>query len=86
MVTTKHSLARMSQRGLSKNLIDLVFEYGKAQGDKLILNKKTTQKMIKELDTLKKDLIRIIDKGGVTIVCNSDTLITAYNSNSYQRR
>jgi hypothetical protein len=86
MVTTKHSLARMSQRGLFKNLIDLVFEYGEGQGDKLILNKKPIQKMIKELDTLGKGLIRIMDKGGVTIVCDGETLITAYNSKSYQRR
>jgi hypothetical protein len=85
MVTTQHSLARMSQRGLSKSLIDLVFEYGKEQGDKLILNKKTTQRMIKEIDSMRKELLRIIDKGGVTVVVDNDTLITAYNTNSYKR-
>lgn len=84
MVTTQHSLARMSQRGLSKSLIDLVFEYGKEQGDKLILNKKTTQRMINEIDNMRKELLRIIDKGGVTVVVDNDTLITAYNTNSYK--
>jgi len=85
MVTTKNSLARISQRGLSKSLIDLVFTYGKEQGDKLILNKKTTQKMIKEIDNMRKQLLRIMDKGGVTVVVENDILITAYNTNSYKR-
>jgi hypothetical protein len=85
MVTTQHSLARMSQRGLPKRLIDLVCEFGKEQGDKFILNKKTTQKMINELDSMRKELLKIMDKGGITVVVNDDTLITAYNTNSYKR-
>ncbi|MDP3587643.1 MAG: hypothetical protein Q8R58_06300 [Sulfuricurvum sp.] len=85
MVTTQHSLARMSQRGLPKRLIDLVCEFGKEQGDKFILNKKSTQKMINELDSMRKELLKIMDKGGITVVVNDDTLITAYNTNSYKR-
>ncbi len=85
MITTNHVLARMSQRGISKKLIDLVYEYGKEKGDKLILNKKTTQMAIKEIDSMRKELLRIMDKGGVTVVLDNDTLITAYNTNSYKR-
>lgn len=85
MFFTNHCQVRMSQRGLTKRLIDLVFEFGKSQGDKLILNKKTTQKVIHELDVLKKELLKIIDKGGVTIVIEDESLITAYNTNSYRR-
>ncbi len=85
MKTTKHSLARMSQRGLSKKIVDLVFEFGKEKGDKLILNRKSTQKLLDEIDTMKKDLLRIMDKGGVTVVIDNNTLITAYNTNSYKR-
>ena len=84
MITTNHILARMSQRGISKKLIDLVYEYGKAKGDKLVLNKKTTQMVIKEIDSMRKELIRIMDKGGVTVVLDNDILITAYNTNSYK--
>jgi Skp family chaperone for outer membrane proteins len=83
--TTKHSLARISQRGLPKKLIDLAFEFGKEQGDKLILNRKTTQKLINEIDRMRQELLKVMDKGGVTVVVDSDTLITAYNSNSYKR-
>ena len=48
MVTTKHCQARMAQRGLPKRLLDLVLEFGKDNGDKLILNKKATKKVIDE--------------------------------------
>ena len=75
----------MSQRGISKKLLDLVYAYGKEKGDKLTLNRKTTQKVINEIDSMRKELLRIMDKGGVTVVLDNDTLITAYNTNSYKR-
>ena len=79
MITTNHILARMSQRGISKKLVDLVYEYGKEQGDKLILNRKTTLTLIKEIDSMRKELLRIMDKGGVTVVLQDNTYITTYN-------
>ena len=85
MITTKHCQARMSQRGLPKKLLDLVLEFGKDKGDKLILNKKATQKVIDEIDTIRKELLRIMDKGGVIVVLDNKSLITAYNTNSYKR-
>jgi Skp family chaperone for outer membrane proteins len=85
MVTTKHCEARMAQRGLPKRLLDLVLEFGKDSGDKLILNKKATQKVIDEIDTMRKELLRIMDKGGVTVVIDNEAMITAYNTNSYRR-
>ena len=85
MVTTKHCQARMAQRGLPKRLLDLVLEFGKDSGDKLVLNKKATQMVIDEIDTIRKELLRIMDKGGVTVVLDNEALITAYNTNSYKR-
>lgn len=85
MHTTQHSLVRMSQRGLTKQLIDLVFRFGTDQNDKLILNKKLAQEAVKELDKMRKGLLKVIDKGGVTIVMSDDVLITAYNTNSYRK-
>ena len=85
MLTTKHCLARMSQRGLPKRLIDIVIEYGNSNGDKLILNKKTTQKMIDEIDNIRKDLLKVMDKGGVTVVIDNELLITTYNLNKNYR-
>lgn len=79
MFTTKHFQSRMSQRGLPKKIIDLVLEFGKDNGDKLILNRKETQKLIDEVDDFKKNLLKVMDKGGVTVVLDNESLITAYN-------
>lgn len=81
MITTNHCLARMSQRGLPKQLLDLVLEFGKDKNDKVILDKKTTQKVINELDKLRSNLLKVKDKGGVTVVIDNDILVTAYNTN-----
>lgn len=81
MVTTIHCQARMSQRGLPKMLLDLVLEYGRDNGDKLVLNRKTTQAIIDELDAKKKQLMKVMDKGGVTVVVQDDKYITTYNTN-----
>jgi len=85
MTTTKHCQVRMSQRGLPKRLLDLVLEYGKDSGEKLILNRKTAQKVINEIDAIRKELLKVMDKGGVTIVFDNNALITTYNTNSYKR-
>ena len=85
MITIKHCQTRMFQRGLPKKLLDLVLEFGKDKGNKLILNKKSTQKVIDAIDKIRKELLRIMDKGGVTVVLDNESLITAYNTNSYKR-
>lgn len=79
MFTTKHFQSRMSQRGLPKKIIDLVLEFGKDKGDKLILNRKETQKLIDEVDNFKRDLLKVMDKGGVTVVLDNESLVTTYN-------
>ena len=38
-----------------------------------------------ELDAVRKELLKVMDKGGVTIVVENNSLITAYNTNSYKR-
>jgi hypothetical protein len=85
MITTKHCQSRMAQRGLPKRLLELVLEFGKENGDKLILNKKATQKVIEEIDMIRKELLKVLDKGGVTVVLDNNMLITAYNTDSYKR-
>lgn len=79
MFSTKHFQSRMSQRGLPKKIIDLVLEFGKDNGDKLILNRKETQKLIDEVDDFKKNLLKVMDKGGVTVVLDNEFLVTTYN-------
>ncbi|MFY9141288.1 hypothetical protein [Sulfuricurvum sp.] len=80
MKATKHIGERMSQRGMTKRMIELVMEFGKEQGDKVILNRKATQSILHEMDQLKKDLLKVMDKGGIVVVIDNDTLITTYKA------
>lgn len=78
MTATKHIGERMSQRGMTKRMLELVMEFGKEQGDKIVLNRKTTQYLLDEIDQTKKDLLKVMDKGGIVVVCDNETLITTY--------
>ena len=70
----------MGKRGISQGMIDLTLEYGRPHYDgKVILGRKETQAVISELEQLKKVLIKILDKGGVTVVDVNDSVITTYN-------
>ncbi len=86
MFSTNHFQARMSQRGLPKKVVDLVLEFGKYEGDKLFLDKKETQRIIYQIDNLRNILLKVMDKGGVAVVVEDETLITTYNLDKKHRR
>ena len=85
MFSTNHFQARMSQRGLPKQVIDLVLAFGKDEGDKLFLDKKETQRIIYQIDNLRNTLLKVMDKGGVAVVVEDETLITTYNLDKKNR-
>ena len=85
MLSTKHFKSRMSQRGISKKVIDLVLDFGKDEGDKLFLDKKETQRIIYQIDNLRNILLKVMDKGGVAVVVEDETLITTYNLDKKNR-
>lgn len=80
---TKHAIKRMNQRGISKEMIDLTIEYGICIKDKVILNVREIKRIIYKVDNkLKSKLLKILDKGGVTVVLGDDaSVITVYNCN-----
>ena len=105
---TCHVKEKMSQRGIHKELVDTVLVYGKIKNDKVILNNKQLDKVLKKLDKhyrkvkrlnntlhqnnlnkIRSILLKIRDKGGVTLVVMGETLITTYNTDiklKYKRR
>ena len=85
MLSTKHFKSRMSQRGISKKVIDLVLAFGKDEGDKLFLDKKETQRIIYQIDNIRNTLLKVMDKGGVAVVVEDETLITTYNLDKKHR-
>lgn len=79
MHKTKHIHQRMSQRGISRDMVDLVLNYGDCQGDKIVLSRKASARLMEAARTLAK----ILDKGGLVVVTSGDAQLTTYN---YQGR
>lgn len=81
---THHAIKRIRQRGISDEMIYLVLEFGDYVKDKVILNSKKLNQLIKRIKEtdLKSKLLKILDKGGLIVVLSEDDiLITAYNCN-----
>ncbi|RUM73084.1 MAG: hypothetical protein DSZ11_06575 [Sulfurovum sp.] len=106
MILTHHVKRKMSQRGITKNMMNVVSLYGKYQRDKIFMNRqriklllkkvdfyrrmqrgKNCNKMVlKNLNTLRKYILKIEDKGGITLVMVDGVSITTYNTNSFKRK
>lgn len=87
---THHVRKRMSQRGMTMALVMIVYCYGKIHGDRYTLNRRMIQKILDTVPDLPSDerssLLRIMDKGGITIVVADNTLITVYHHTKTPRR
>jgi len=75
----------MSQRGIKQSMLDIVLDFGVSQGDKIILNRKGLDKVLKEIEILKKNALKMREKGGLVVVNINDALLTTYSLNSYKR-
>ena len=83
MARTRHIHKRMNQRGINAVLVDLVCEYGMEDGDKLVLDRKNTTRLLEEVGRFAKKLERIRSKGGVVVVEANNEQITTYALDSY---
>ena len=86
MSKTNHFVSRVQQRGILHSTIELAQKYGMPKGDKLVLGKKQIDKIIKNLDVERKNLIKARDQGGVIAVEADGVLITAYRLDSFRRK
>ena len=86
MTKTSHLVVRMSQRGITQEMIDLVRRFGERFGDRIVLKRKDIQKTIDELDELRASLLKIMDKGGVVVVEEDGVLVTAYRLTGLNRK
>ena len=83
MNTTHHFSQRMSDRGVSREMVNLVRDHGILEGDKVILGRRDAARLIEELMEKLRVLKKIQDKGGIVVVESGETLVTTYN---FQRR
>ncbi|TDG11652.1 hypothetical protein E2F43_18245 [Seongchinamella unica] len=85
MARTRHIQRRMSQRGIQGGMLDLVSQFGVEKGDLCYVNGKACADAVKELDRLRKLLIKMQEKGGIVLVRDGDVDITTYRLDSYTR-
>lgn len=79
MQISHHATQRLSQRGISRRLMDFTLRYGRVEGDKRILDRKESRRIIEILNEELRLARQAMDKGGVTVVDCGDTIVTAYN-------
>ena len=80
MTYTKHSSQRMNQRGITGSLMETVMDFGVQKNDRYTLNKKDACKAIEKLREKIKWLIKVADKGGLTVVSSNGVFVTAWNN------
>lgn len=84
MRDTHHMKQRMSQRGISREMVDFVLDHGHIEQDKIVLGRKEARQLLKRLQDEMRVVKKVLDKGGVTVVTEGEALITTYNVDSYQ--
>jgi hypothetical protein len=75
--------ARMSQRGIPGELIELVQQHGRDEQGKLVLNRKDLRSLLHAVRDLQRVVMKALDKGGLVVVEAEGTLITTYNFDSF---
>lgn len=83
MHKTRHIQQRMSQRGITEAIINMVFDFGISDGDKITLDKKNCQLLSKLFEQMKRTTDKMAEKGGYTLVASGESLITVYRLNSF---
>lgn len=85
--TTRHLGVRMSQRGITGDMIDFVLTHGINAQDKIILGRKDLMRLVADMDGEQRAVaLKLLDKGGVVVVEDQGALLTTYNFNSFDRR
>lgn len=79
MQQTQHIQQRMSQRGISRDMVELVLTHGVPDQDKYVLGRKEALRLLEDFQRSERLLKKILDKGGVVVVADGDALITTYN-------
>lgn len=83
MQMTAHIDARMNQRGIRKNLVELALDLGEIEGDRYVLTSKMIDAEIEGIRRKMKLLTEARKKGGVVVVADGEALITTYRANSF---
>ena len=83
MKQTKHIRQRMSQRGVTREIVDLVIQYGDTEQDKHVMGRRQALHRLELINQEARILKKILDKGGVVVVAEGNALITTYNCDQH---
>lgn len=86
MQVSRHADRRMNQRGISRRLVDFTLRHGRVVGDRHVLDRNESRRLIDALSEELRLAKRVFEKGGVTVVEGGDTIVTAYNLRARARR
>lgn len=86
MQMTAHIDARMNQRGIRKDLVELALNLGEIEGDRYILTEKIIDAELREIRRRTKALTEARKKGGVVVVADGEALLTTYRANSFNAK
>lgn len=86
MAKTRHMEKRMSQRGITGSMLDVVLRFGVSQGDRIHFGRKAADAALKELDELRKQLLKVRDKGGLVVVEEGGMFLTTYRLDSFSMK
>lgn len=76
MQQTRHFKQRLSQRGVTRKMVDFTLDYGKVDGDRWVLDRKNTDRMIEQLENELRVAKKIRDKGGTIVITEELQKIT----------
>lgn len=86
MRMTTHFDARMNQRGIRKDLVDLALDLGDFEGDRCVLPPKMIDAEIVDLQHRMKLLTDARRKGGLVVVTEGEALITTYRKSTFSSK
>ncbi len=83
---SRHARIRMGQRGIPGRMIELARKHGRIEGDQWVLDIREAKAALDQVMAERAALLKVIDKGGVVVVEEDDTVVTAYNITDKLRR
>lgn len=82
---TRHGRMRANSRGFSNSLIDLIQGHGTWVGERQVLDSRDLRACLDAINAVRSRVIRLLDKGGGTVVFDEDDkLITIFSPRTYR--
>lgn len=84
---TKHFMARMTQRGVTEDLVSLALQFGEPLDDgRVVIGTRALDQVMVELQALKRAAQKARERGGLVVVEEGGTLVTVYQVNGRHKR